>query len=287
VTLQKPLRLGWRGYEFKNLSTGISVRDEESERGEITRGSSRPIVLVGRTEERNIGTLGQNEINKLFPKLNTRYFVSVTRSLSIDNRTVKVESNRIEITILPQSRYDSLLIAELTKLGGSLYPRDNSDISLFSGSNLSFELNDSALTILRKYRNSVYFPYFVAYISRNHTPSVGPNFRGKNDEFLLDFLNNCEREFANADKNLSVTHMTRMGSRYLGRRYDDSVLRDIGLKYQKRLSEKFPRESSEKTGKKQGIRTKFHAVDVLISPEMMNRFQKREAQETNTHNEKQ
>jgi hypothetical protein len=64
-------------------------------------------------------------------------------------------------------------------------------------------------------------------------------------------------------------------------------LKDIGLKYQKRLSEKFPKESSEKTGKKQGIRTKFHAVDELISPEMMNRFQKREPQETNIHQKKQ
>jgi len=279
VIMTGPLTLGNGGYVFKNLTAGIFVRDHGS--SVIISSTGLPPYLRGGTAERHIGALGASEINRLLPKTNTRYRVSVTKGFIINDKVVNIESNIVEITILPKSKIDVQLIAELSKLG-DLNPQDNSAVGLFDVSpfaprvfSSSSERYDSALTILRKHRNSVYFPYFVSYISRNYTPGLNPNFKGKNDDFLLDFLNNNEQEFSRADRNLSVRHMSRLGDRYLSRSEfgESHPLGDIGLKYKRRLSEQFPSESNERQRRRRGVTVPvvFYDVDVFVSPEKIRR----------------
>ena len=285
IKMNEPLAIGWGGYTFKNLTLGASVRDI------VFWGRWDGIVqpfLQRRSAERDVGTISPSDINQLLPETNRQYFISVAKHFTINNKPVLIESNSVEITILPKSRIDAQLFAELSKLG-SLFPLDNSiETKLFGGRNIpSAEVSDSALTILRRYKTSVYFPYFVSYISRHYTPGLNPNFRGKNDDFLLNFLNNYNQKFAESDRYLSIMHMAGLASTYLGVAAHDRsehILRNVGLRYREHLTGTFLGESCKKEGRRRGIDTRFHSVDRVIAPERVNRVGGRRAPRTEAEN---
>lgn len=279
IKMAEPLKIGWGGYTFKNLTTGIYVTDLPIY-GEWE--GTQPLLLP-KSAERNIGTIQSALINKLLPDTNYRYLVSVTKKFIIDDKLTEIESNPVEITILQKSKSDSELIAELSKIG-NLNPQDNSiGCSLFGllKNDYSYNRYDSALIVLRKYKNSSYFPYFVSYILRIYTPIQNSKLNNKNSDFLLSFLDNNETEFAKSDKYLNIMHMSRIANNYLNSVIDNQELKKIGQKYKKSLTDKFSDEPKEKYNNKKDIITHFDIVDVLVSPGKVNKINRKAIKDQN------